>query len=192
MRNLEVIKKGFINVLTLIRIPLTILFIILFNTTDNKVPQLTILSLIILSDFIDGKIARKFNIQSKIGSILDPYCDLFFVLCTSILFNIYNLVSITYTFILIFKFAEFNITSYYAGMSSNKIPFMFDKVGRVVTALYQVVPFVVVIPLLSQYCSAYIAFLVIGTLISSTLRICTLMQPSIIILHKFSSKKREN
>lgn len=156
--NLEVIKQLLINGLTLIRITLTILFVILFNNNTNTVLQLSILSLIILTDFIDGKIARKLCIQSKIGSILDPYCDLFFVLCTSILFNIYGLISITYTFILIFKFAEFNITSYYAGMSPNKIPFMFDKVGRVITALYQGVPFVVVIPFLSQYCSAYIAF----------------------------------
>ena len=176
MRNLEVIKKLFINGLTLIRIPLTILFVIFFiNNNSNIVLQLSILSLIILTDFIDGKIARKLCIQSKIGSILDPYCDLFFVLCTSIMFNIYDLVSITYTFILIFKFAEFNITSYYAGMSSNKIPFMFDKVGRVITALYQGVPFVVVIPFLSEYCSLYIGFLILGTLVSSILRISNLM-----------------
>ena len=175
MSNLEVIKKGFVNSLTLIRIPLTILFIIFFNTNNNKVLQLTILFLIILTDFIDGKIARKFNVQSRIGSILDPYCDLFFVLCTSILFNLYHLVSMTYTFILIFKFVEFNITSYYAGMSSNKIPFMFDRVGRVVTALYQSVPFVVVIPFLYNYCRIYIIFLIVGTLISSALRISNLI-----------------
>lgn len=174
MRNLETIKKVFINILTLIRIPLTVLFIISFDN-GNRVLLLFILSIIILTDFIDGKIARKFNINSRLGSILDPYCDLFFVLCTSILFNIYDLIPTTYTFILIFKFAEFNITSYYAGMSSNKIPFMFDKVGRVVTALYQGVPFVIVIPFLSDYCSTYISFLIIGTLISSALRISNLM-----------------
>jgi len=178
VRNLELIKRLSINTLTLIRVPLTILFILLF-INKNNVLQLIVLSLIILTDFVDGKIARKLCIQSKLGSILDPYCDLFFVLCTSILFNIYDLVSITYTFILIFKFAEFNITSYYAGMSSNKIPFMFDKVGRVITALYQGVPFVVVIPFLSQYCSAYIAFLIIGTLISSTLRISNLIHTKV-------------
>ena len=185
MRNLERIKKGFIIILTLIRIPLTILFIILFNTTNNKSPQLIILSLIILTDFIDGKIARKLNIQSKIGSILDPYCDLFFVLCTSILFNIYELVSITYTLILIFKFAEFNITSYYAGMSSNKLSFTFDKVGRVITALYQGVPFVVITPLLYNYCHIYIIFLIVGTLISSALRIYNLIHSN---TYKFCDK----
>ena len=184
MSNLEVIKKGFVNSLTLIRIPLTILFIIFFNT-NNKVLQLTILFLIILTDFIDGKIARKFCIQSKIGSILDPYCDLFFVLCTSILFNIYHLVSITYTLILIFKFIEFNVTSYYAGMSSHKIPFMFDSIGRVVSALYQSVPFVVVIPFLYNYCRIYIMFLIVGTLISSVLRISNLIRSK---TYKFCDK----
>ena len=121
MRNLETSKKVLINILTLIRIPLTILFMILFKIDNTKI-LLFILFMIILTDFIDGRIARKLKIQSRIGSILDPYCDLFFVLCTSILFNIYDLISISYTLILIFKFAEFNITSYYAGMSSKKFP----------------------------------------------------------------------
>lgn len=156
------------------RIPLTILFMMLFKTGNTKL-LLFILFIIILTDFIDGRIARKFNISSKIGSILDPYCDLFFVLCTSILFNLYALVSISYTLILILKFAEFNITSYYAGMSSKKIPFMFDSVGRIITALYQGVPFAIVIPSLYNYCHIYILFLIIGTLISSTLRISNLI-----------------
>lgn len=140
------------------------------------VAQFIVLSLIILTDFIDGKIARKFCIESKVGSILDPYCDLFFVLCTSILFNIYGLVSVVYTSILVLKFVEFNVTSYYAEASSNKIIFTFDRVGRVVSALYQGVPFIVVIPFLSKYCSSYITFLIIGTLISSSLRISNLMR----------------
>lgn len=98
------------------------------------------------------------------------------MLCTSILFNIYNLVDITYTFVLLFKFAEFNITSYYAGISTNKIPFVFDKVGRVITALYQTVPFLVITQSLSNYRSSYITFLIIGTFISSSLRVLNLLQ----------------
>lgn len=161
--------------LTLIRIPLTILFIVFFNNDNDKILELGVLFLIILTDFIDGKISRRFKITSQLGSILDAYCDLFFVLCTSILFNIYNLVTIAYTFVLIYKFIEFNITSYYAGVSKNKVPFKFDKVGRVVTALYQGVPFVVTVMPQTSYCSLYIGFLIVGTFISSALRIFSLL-----------------
>lgn len=184
MKILEKIKLKSIDMLallTLSRIPLTILFIITFNKS-SLLASLIILFFIILSDFIDGKIARKFNINSKAGSILDPYCDLFFVLSTSIFFNLNNLIPISYTLILIFKFVEFNITSYYAGMSSKKIPFMFDSIGRVITALYQGVPFIVLIPALYYYHNIYILFLVIGTLISSLLRIYNL-------IHNKSNKK---
>lgn len=174
MRRLEVIKKILLNTLTLLRIPLTILFIILF-INDNKILEFLILLLIVITDFIDGKISRKFNISSRLGSMLDAYCDLFFVLCTSLLFNYYNLVSIAYTFIIIFKFIEFNITSHYSGMSNNKTPFIFDKVGRIVTALYQGVPFIIVIPSLSDFCYLYTTILIIGTFISSALRIFSLL-----------------
>lgn len=171
---MEVIKKILLNTLTLLRIPLTILFVILF-ITNNKISASLILFLIVITDFIDGKISRKLNINSRLGSILDAYCDLFFVLCTTLLFNYYNLVSVTYTFIIILKFLEFNITSYYSGMSNNKTPFIFDKVGRIITALYQGVPFIIVIPSLSDFCYLYTTILIIGTFISSALRIFSLL-----------------
>lgn len=170
----DMIKKILINTLTLIRIPLTILFIILF-INNNITLELLVLFLILLTDFIDGKLSRKLNASSKFGGILDVYCDLFFVLCTSILFNVYNLVNIAYTIILVFKFIEFNITSYYAGASKNNIPFVFDKIGKSVTALYQTVPFFIIFPPLSKYSSLYIVCLMTGTIISSILRIFSLV-----------------
>lgn len=176
---MEVIKKILLNTLTLLRIPLTILFIIVF-INDNKIPASLILFLIVITDFIDGKISRRLNISSRLGSILDAYCDLFFVLCTSLLFNYYRLVDITYTFIIILKFVEFNITSYYSGMSNNKTPFIFDKVGRIVTALYQGVPFIIVIPSLSDFCYLYTTTLIIGTFISSALRIFGLLHSKVL------------
>lgn len=167
-------KKILVNAITLIRIPLTILFIILF-INDNVTSEFLVLFLILLTDFVDGKLSRKLNASSKFGGILDVYCDLFFVLCTSILFNVYNLVNIAYTIILVSKFIEFNITSYYAGASKNNIPFVFDKIGKTVTTLYQTVPFVVILPAISKYSCLYIACLMTGTIISSLLRISSLV-----------------
>lgn len=64
MFQLSQMKKILINALTLTRIPLTILFIILI-INSNKSLELLILFLILLSDFIDGKIFRKsiFNLN---------------------------------------------------------------------------------------------------------------------------------
>ena len=46
----------------------------------SKVFALIILILAILTDYFDGKIARKYNQVSDLGKILDPFCDaIFFV-----------------------------------------------------------------------------------------------------------------
>lgn len=145
------------------------------NNIHNINVEFLILCFILLSDFIDGKISRKLNIASKLGSFFDAYSDLFFVLCTSVLFNVYNLLNMSYTVILILKFMEFNITSYLAGTSKNKVPFVFDNVGRVVTALYQTVPFFIIFPILSKYTYLYVVCLMLGTIISSILRISSLV-----------------
>jgi len=66
------------NILSMSRIVLAfiIMFIYLFIDFDNK--TIVIASLIVLSaltDFIDGQIARRFNMISEIGKILDPFAD---------------------------------------------------------------------------------------------------------------------
>lgn len=63
------------NVLSLLRIPLALLFLkqsILFRSVAIIIAMLT--------DCLDGYLARRYNISSKIGTVLDPITDKFFVM----------------------------------------------------------------------------------------------------------------
>lgn len=176
------------NILTLMRIPLTVsyiyLFIFLKNLSSYNLYCDIFIILIIISDILDGNLARKFNIQSKMGTYLDTYCDLFFVLCTSILFNYLNMLQIYYTILLVFKFAEFNITSTYL-KSNKKELLVFDKLGRIIAAGYFLMPFFMSLSLLKEFRTGYVILLSIGTLMSSLVRIY-----SVINLRYLNKKQR--
>ncbi len=62
------------NLLSIIRILLVPVFIILF-LDGNRIGAIIVLAVSGLTDFFDGKIARKFNQISALGKILDPIAD---------------------------------------------------------------------------------------------------------------------
>ena len=64
------------NIITLGRLILTILLFQNYNSTDfSPLILILIISIIGLSDSLDGMIARKFNQVSNLGTILDPITD---------------------------------------------------------------------------------------------------------------------
>lgn len=66
------------NLLSMIRIVLAILFLGIFNRYGMEEMQGVLMGILILSgitDFLDGKIARKFNMISEFGKIIDPIAD---------------------------------------------------------------------------------------------------------------------
>ncbi len=62
------------NLLSVIRIALIPVFAVLFNNGDYAWAVL-VLAISGLTDFFDGKIARKFNQISALGKLLDPIAD---------------------------------------------------------------------------------------------------------------------
>src|SRR3990167_7406052 len=73
------------NILTLLRGPLAFLFLI-----DNALVRLSALSLAMLTDCMDGYIARKTKTTSQLGAKLDPLMDKFFVFFVLSIFFIEN------------------------------------------------------------------------------------------------------
>lgn len=65
------------NSLSFMRAPLALLFII-----ENTTLRLVIIILAMLSDCIDGYLARRYHFTSRFGAILDPMMDKFFVYVT--------------------------------------------------------------------------------------------------------------
>lgn len=63
------------NVITCLRAPLAFLFLV-----DNAFVRVTAIFLAMLSDGLDGYLARRFRTVTQLGTLLDPIMDKFFVL----------------------------------------------------------------------------------------------------------------
>lgn len=75
------------NLLSVIRIALIPVFAVLFNNGDYGW-AVFVLAMSGLSDFFDGKIARKFNQISALGKMLDPVADKLTQITIAIMFYI--------------------------------------------------------------------------------------------------------
>lgn len=62
------------NGLSLVRAPLALLFVI-----ESVTLRIAIVILAMITDFVDGYLARKWRCTSRLGAILDPMMDKFFV-----------------------------------------------------------------------------------------------------------------
>jgi CDP-diacylglycerol---glycerol-3-phosphate 3-phosphatidyltransferase len=69
------------NILSLMRFPLAFFFL-----QDNVLIRLGAIILAMATDGLDGYIARKFKMTSRIGTVLDPIMDKFFVFFVLIVF----------------------------------------------------------------------------------------------------------
>ena len=83
------------NLLSLFRLLLIPIYMTIYlNATDTKdyIGAAVILAISCLTDLVDGKIARKFNMISTVGKVLDPIADkvtqFTLILCLSIKFPV--------------------------------------------------------------------------------------------------------
>lgn len=67
------------NILSTLRIILAFLFVYLYLQTEleYRIASLVVFFFAAISDYFDGKIARKYEIESKFGVFLDPLADKF-------------------------------------------------------------------------------------------------------------------
>lgn len=68
-------KKHIPNMLTVIRIILIPFFMYFYIFTENKGLYISMLLLAGITDVLDGFIARKFNLITDLGRVLDPIAD---------------------------------------------------------------------------------------------------------------------
>ena len=89
------------NLITLVRFFTAIGLFLYFTPDSFSVPALVIIiALIGLSDSLDGIVARKFNLVSKLGTILDPFTDRVVFIILLVWLNIYIPRSIFYSILI--------------------------------------------------------------------------------------------
>lgn len=140
------------NLITITRIIMSFLFV--FTIVEEVVfRQGRSMSLFILflaicaSDLLDGRIARKTNSVSIIGAKLDVFADLLYIILSYVTLVTMKILPLWFLAFVCFKFSEFVITSKFM-RNNNKAsnnPFVFDKVGRVVAAIFFIIPGIVCI-----------------------------------------------
>ena len=141
-----------INCLTLSRIPLSVFAYMEITTgTVRGIYYLCLFLGIAVSDFLDGKCARAFHVQSSFGAIADVICDFFYIMTSS--FALYRLGCLPAWFLVLItvKLFEFILTSRLVRrMQIRSHVFMFDRVGRYTAIGFYILPTVIVL------CSIYL------------------------------------
>lgn len=160
-------KKNSINILSLTRIPISIIFCLILLHNNYSLSVIFILYfLVVISDFIDGKLARKYHLQSSLGAKIDVLSDFFFMLTSYYTLIVIKVFPMWVIFLIIYKFIEFILTSKFY---HNKNVFYYDKLGRGVAVLYYALPIIGVIihAILPQKCLEVVNLLFILVLLLS-------------------------
>lgn len=140
-------KMNLPNKLATLRIILVIPFVIFlslaleFSENTEITIMLRILATIIfvgaaITDYYDGKIARKYNMITNLGKLLDPLADKILVISALITFAKFNQISLWFVIIIIFR--ELLITGLRSIVAAEGVVIAADKLGKWKTATQMV------------------------------------------------------
>ena len=137
-------KNNIPNILTSLRVVLVVMLnYFIVKDFGNMIIPIVITSLVFLSDYFDGKIARRLSLESNTGAILDVTADLIYIAISYIVLYTFDILPLWFLFIILYKFAEFIITSKLINkFFSNKSILIFDSIGRVVAVIFYIIPIV--------------------------------------------------
>lgn len=144
-----------VNTITLARLPLILMFIynlIYYSNTKEQLYGLNsiiISVLIIISDFIDGKLARKYKVATQIGQVLDIYLDFAYIFVAVITLYAYDYIDLYFVIVILYKFLEFILSS---KLLKSKVKFkgnkgqnyFYDFLGTITSGLYYIIPLIVI------------------------------------------------
>ena len=142
------------NLLSISRIPLSLVFAYLFLETItvgvNAPLSFLVFVLIILTDYLDGILSRKYNTTSSEGALLDATSDMFFVFCSYAVLSIGGLLNWLFLIVLLVKFTEFILTSVLNRKSDDSV-LLFDVLGKNVSKFWIAFPGLICLAYLFGY-----------------------------------------
>ena len=132
-------KRFIPNLLTIIRIILVPIFVLLINS-ELENPYffaLLIFLLASITDYFDGKLARKFQVVSKFGIFMDPLADKILVITSFVVFlNIELLSNIIFPWMVgLILFRDLSVTLLRIFMKRADITMVTSKVAKLKTGL---------------------------------------------------------
>lgn len=162
------------NFLSAIRFPLGCLFAVslFFRFTAANHPVCGLLfcfAPIALSDFLDGKIARRWICQSNMGAILDVAADSFYILLSLVLLNFYHIIPIWFTTVVVLKLTDFILSSRVI-LADKKGHFVFDFLGRLTAVGFYLLPVLAGMFPYADLINIITLFLTIEAVLSSIVR----------------------
>tara|TARA_Y100000589_G_scaffold184855_1_gene175149 strand:+ start:4615 stop:5112 length:498 start_codon:yes stop_codon:yes gene_type:complete len=110
--------KNLPNYITIIRLIFTFPLVIFLETNNLYLVWLIIL-LAGITDYLDGYIARKFDLKTKLGTILDPLADKIFIIIPFIWLCKYEVIPFWSLSIILIR--EFLISAF-RGLQDNGLP----------------------------------------------------------------------
>lgn len=133
MSNQKKIDPNLPNKLTILRILMIPLFVLFFEL-DNYLWAFLMFALASFTDLLDGKIARKYNLVSDFGKLMDPLADKVLVTAALVCF-VADAAALTPSWVVIAILArEFLVTSLRLLAASKGVVLAADKWGKYKTA----------------------------------------------------------
>lgn len=158
------LQKFYINILTSLRILFGVLFIYFTLIDYNMGYLLFIFILTALSDYFDGKLAKKYNLESYSGAKFDVICDFIFIVFSTVAVILRDLIPFWFILVIILKMVEFFTTS-----PSNDI--YYERFGHIVALMFYAYPIVALLIHVDSINTALAVFITVCALLSSVLRI---------------------
>lgn len=126
------------NLLTVFRILLVPVFVIVFNSNaeNSALLALMIFMLAGITDLLDGYIARKFNMITRIGTMLDPLADKLMLSTVLICMAAKNYIPFWIAAVVIIKEAAMIGGGIYLYYSKDNIVIPANRYGKAATAAF--------------------------------------------------------
>ena len=137
MNNQKTIDPNLPNKLTILRIAMIPLFVLFFELSSlhmNYFWALLVFAIASITDLLDGKIARKYNLVSDFGKLMDPLADKVLVTAALVCF-VADPAAMTPSWVVIAILArEFLVTSLRLLAAAKGVVLAADKWGKYKTA----------------------------------------------------------
>lgn len=126
------------NMLTTIRFFLIPIFIILFYSdfTNNLLFSLIVFVIAGMTDILDGYIARKFELVTELGKLLDPLADKLMLVGVLICLTSTNLIQPWILIIIMIKEIVMVIGGIYLYLSHVQVVIPSNKYGKIATVIF--------------------------------------------------------